>query len=180
MQAASQARAFYSFAFNGFLLANPSSQQLRALRADRRVAAVTRDAHRRLLTTTTPSFLHLDAPNGIWQALGSSDGSRAGASIVIGLLDSGVWPEHPSFAAAPDLQPPPGWGGACVDGEEFDAASACSAKLVGCRFFLEGFSGNASAIKEAFPYERISCRLVGRSRVQQGWMHVRLMLLPAC
>lgn len=90
LQAASQARAFYSYAFSGFLLENPSAQQLRALRADRRVTAVTRDTHRRLLTTTTPSFLRLDAPAGAWQVLGGggSDGSGTGAGVVIGLLVS--------------------------------------------------------------------------------------------
>lgn len=46
----------------------------------------------------------------------------------------------------------------------------CSAKLIGCKYFLEGFSGNASAIKEAFPYEQISCRSVVSQCTRGGCM----------
>lgn len=94
----------------------------------------------------------LGLPGGLWARLGGPH--RAGEGVVVGVLDTGVYPEHPSFADQPTAggrrnydgpayPPPPGrWRGACQAGEEFPA-SACNHKLVGARFFVSGFgAGN--------------------------------------
>ena len=56
-----------------------------------------------------------------------------GEGIVIGIVDSGIWPEHPSFSDRTgsngnaskdgklDYQQIPGWHGKCTPGEEFNA-----------------------------------------------------------
>ena len=56
------------------------------------VVAVQRDRLAHTLTTTTPHFLGADQ---VWPTLGGP--ARAGRNVVIGVLDSGIWPEHPSF-----------------------------------------------------------------------------------
>ncbi|MDQ3947178.1 MAG: S8 family serine peptidase [Actinomycetota bacterium] len=66
------------------------------------------------------------------------------------MLDTGIYPEHPSFAdkpkddggrqlyRGPAYQPPPAWRGACQAGEEF-TVTACNNKLIGARYFVDGF-----------------------------------------
>ena len=40
------------------------------------------------------SYLRL--PNGLWQRLGGTD--HAGEGVIVGVIDTGITPEHPSFA----------------------------------------------------------------------------------
>src|SRR5690606_8528195 len=99
-----------------------------------------------------------DGPDGVWAELGGV--GNAGAGVVVGLLDTGIAPENPSFAGDP-LGTSPGaapyldgstitfakgdgdtFTGECVTGVQF-TASECSTKLVGARYFLDGFgAGN--------------------------------------
>ncbi len=134
--------------------------------------AVTEDTISQVDTATTPYFLGLNASGGIWSTLsGSADGSPisgkgansagAGEGVVVGIIDSGIWPESPSFSDRDAngklvYQQIPGWHGRCVPGEGFNAAD-CNQKLISAQYFTEGFGG-AAAIKEAFPYEFISAR----------------------
>jgi subtilisin family serine protease len=92
---------------------------------------------------------YLGLPEGLWARLGGPD--NAGEGIVVGVIDSGIYPEHPSFAdtpIAPDGTrnyigpaygaPPPTWKGTCEEGENFPATS-CNNKLIGARYFNDGF-----------------------------------------
>ena len=66
-------------------------------------------------------------------------GGQGGRGVVVGVIDSGVWPESPLFAAVPGTgRRTPGFTGACVPGEGWDT-DTCSAKLVGSRWFVDGF-----------------------------------------
>ena len=42
----------------------------------------------------------------VYDELGST--ANAGEGIIYGNLDTGIWPEHPSFADQGNLAPPPG------------------------------------------------------------------------
>ncbi|MDQ3945386.1 MAG: S8 family serine peptidase, partial [Actinomycetota bacterium] len=83
--------------------------------------------------------------DGLWARLGGPD--HAGEGVVVGFLDTGVHPEHPSFAD-PGLPPSSGWVGTCQEGEAFPA-SACNGKLVGARWFADGF-GRGRVAEEDF------------------------------
>ena len=70
-----------------------------------------------------------------------------GEDIVIGIIDSGIWPEQGSFAdrnAANKFmyKPLAGWSPACEIGEEFTAAN-CNRKLVTARYFNAAWGGDA-------------------------------------
>ncbi|MGH8974273.1 MAG: S8 family serine peptidase, partial [Acidimicrobiia bacterium] len=92
----------------------------------------------------------LDLPDGLWKDAGGTGKAGAGAGIVIGVLDTGVYPEHPSFAdkptddggrrlyQGPRYDPPAVWRGACQAGEEFTVTN-CNNKLIGARYFVDGF-----------------------------------------
>ena len=83
-----------------------------------------------------------DAPGGLWDQLGGV--GKAGEGVIIGIIDSGIWPEHPSFSDRTGsngngtkdgklgYQQIPGWNGKCTPGEAF-AASHCSQKLIGAK-----------------------------------------------
>ena len=56
------------------------------------VVAVQKDVLEQPLTSVSPAFTGASA---VWPALGGS--SKAGEGVIVGVLDTGVWPEHPSF-----------------------------------------------------------------------------------
>ena len=147
----------YVYAYNGFA-ARLTAPEARKLRSVPGVVAVTEDEIRQLDTSSTPSFLGLSGSDGFW-----STERAKGEDVVIGIVDSGVWPESRSFSDRTDTNGNltkdgkrgytqlPGWNGRCVPGEKFTAAS-CNQKLIGAQFFNAGFGGNAG-VKAAFPYE---------------------------
>lgn len=135
----------YTLAFNGFA-AMLTDAEVRKLKNDPTVANIEADVPRELDTNYTPAMLGLNAPGGLWSQLGGQ--TAAGEDIVIGVIDSGVWPENPSFADKVDAQgrathdasgtlaygpPPAGWNGTCETGPAF-TADHCNNKLIGARF----------------------------------------------
>ncbi|NMO51636.1 S8 family serine peptidase [Actinoplanes sp. TBRC 11911] len=59
-----------------------------------------------------------------------------GAGTVIGVIDTGIWPESASFAKK--MTTPAGWHGTCQSGDGFPA-SACNGKILGARYFADGY-----------------------------------------
>lgn len=84
-------------------------------------------------TTHTPDYLGL--PDGAWLQF-SGGVTSAGEDIVIGVVDTGINPAHPSFAN--DEKKPYGplssYTGTCEVAEEFPLGS-CNYKLIGARHF---------------------------------------------
>ncbi|KVH87787.1 Peptidase S8A, DUF1034 C-terminal [Cynara cardunculus var. scolymus] len=98
------------------------------------VKSVDKDWKVRKLTTHTPQFLGL--PTGVWPTGGGFD--RAGEDIVIGFVDSGIFPHHPSFANhnSEPYGPLPKYRGKCeVDSDT--KRSFCNGKIVGAQHFAE-------------------------------------------
>ncbi|KAJ4812525.1 Subtilisin-like protease [Rhynchospora pubera] len=96
-----------------------------------------------LHTTRTPEFLHLDETNGnnvYPQANTASD-------VVVGVLDTGVWPESKSYDDTGFGPVPANWKGTCETGPDFNS-SACNRKLIGARFFSKGYEANKGPIDQ--------------------------------
>lgn len=88
----------------------------------------------RKLTTHTPQFLGL--PTGVWPTGGGFD--RAGEDIVIGFVDSGIYPHHPSFAThnTEPYEPVLKYRGKCeVDPDT--KRNYCNGKIVGAQHFAQ-------------------------------------------
>ncbi|CAL9157288.1 unnamed protein product [Musa hybrid cultivar] len=81
----------------------------------------------RIATTHTPQFLGLSQTGGAW------DSGNEGKGVVIGVLDSGIWP-HPSFGDDGMPAPPQKFKGSCIP----LSGVTCNNKIVGARGFLEG------------------------------------------
>ncbi len=107
------------------------------------VVAVQNDDARRLLTDSSNQFI--GSPT-IWNALGGQ--ATAGKGTLFASLDSGVWPEHPSFAANPALGAAPtdasGSPLECDFGDNpltpANDPFACNNKLVGGHAFLDTYN----------------------------------------
>ena len=146
----------YKVVFNGFA-ARLTDDEVRQLKAGGGVASVVADAPRHLLTSYTPTFLGLDAPGGLWSQLGGVE--HAGEDVIVGIVDGGVWPEHPSYADRVDAQgaptfdsngkqvygaPPAAWKGECQTGEGF-TLQHCNNKLIGAQFFDADYQATGQA-----------------------------------
>ena len=154
----------YRYSFNGFA-AELTEAQAQALRNVEGVVAVTKNELVTMDTSSTPTFLGLDAPGGLWSQLGGV--GSAGEDIIIGIVDSGIWPESASFSDRTGSNPNgkggklsyrhiPGWHGHCIEGEAFPDDS-CGQKLIGARYYNEAWGGNA-ALEEERPWEFMSPR----------------------
>ncbi|PHU29486.1 CO(2)-response secreted protease [Capsicum chinense] len=67
---------------------------------------------------------------------GSNSTSSNGADTIIGIFDTGIWPELESFNDKGIGPVPSRWKGTCTRGYDFKTSS-CNRKLVGARFYDE-------------------------------------------
>lgn len=128
----------YDSVFHGFsAVLTPS--QLAAIRRHPSVLAAFEDRRRHLHTTRSPQFLGLRNQRGLWSE------SDYGSDVIIGVFDTGIWPERRSFSDR-NLGPVPRrWRGICQTGKSF-TASNCNRKIIGARFFAEGHEAAASGL----------------------------------
>ncbi|KAL6144405.1 hypothetical protein ACLB2K_055098 [Fragaria x ananassa] len=123
----------YNTVFHGFS-AKLSPSQAQKLQSLPHILALIPEQVRRLHTTRSPEFLGLRSTD----TAGLLKESDFGSDLVIGVIDTGVWPERQSFNDH-DLGPVPSkWKGQCVAGENFPASS-CNRKLIGARYFCGGY-----------------------------------------
>ena len=91
----------YRYTFNGFA-ARLTAMQAQKLRSRKDVLNVWADRVRYLYTNDSPVFLGLyDAAAGL-----ASAHHLNGEDVVIGIIDSGIAPEHPSFADSVETEKP--------------------------------------------------------------------------
>jgi subtilisin family serine protease len=160
----------YTLTVNAFA-ADLSQEQASSLATDKRVVSLEAEEILHPTAQSSTDFLGLSGEGGVWESVGGVD--DAGAGVVVGVLDTGIAPENPSFAGEP-LTATPSDGpfldgdevvytkadggtfrGICEEGEQF-AASACSTKVIGARYYLEGFG--ADRIGDASVGEYVSPR----------------------
>jgi hypothetical protein len=138
----------YTTALNGFAAAL-TPEQAKALEVDSRVLLVQPDAHvsvdgaqARVGAAAAPRLRNLDpATDTLWSQVGGPE--QAGRGQVIGVIDTGVWPDNPSLAgipigAATPAKTYPGFTGVCQRGSGWTHAT-CNSKIIAARYFVSGF-----------------------------------------
>jgi len=137
----------FDTAINGFT-AVLTAAQAQVLSVNPNVAVVAEDQLVHPVTVSTPTFIGLTAPGGIWSQTVNGIAVK-GEDMVLGDIDLGIWPESPSYAdhvdanGAPTFNggtlaygpPPATYTGTCVAGEAFVPAQACNNKLIGARSY---------------------------------------------
>ncbi|KAL3508374.1 hypothetical protein ACH5RR_027775 [Cinchona calisaya] len=125
----SASRLVYSYynVFTGFA-AKLSKEEAKAMEKKKGFISARPQEILSLHTTHSPTFLGLQQNLGFWAE------SNYGKGLIIGLLDTGITPDHPSFSDEGMSPPPAKWKGEC----EFSSASMCNNKLIGARYFQAG------------------------------------------
>ncbi len=119
----------YDFALVGFsALLTPAEAE--RLTNQKGVVSVQRDELHQLHTDTSGDFLGLTDPGGAYAT------GYTGEGVVVGVIDTGIWPEHPSFAddgsySNPGLSIPCEFGDTAHNPQ--DVPFTCNNKLVGAR-----------------------------------------------
>ncbi|XP_055819494.1 subtilisin-like protease 4 [Solanum dulcamara] len=78
-----------------------------------------------LHTTHSVNFMGLHQNMGFW------NDSNYGKGVIIGVIDTGIFPDHPSFSDDGMPPPPAKWKGVC----ESNFAAKCNNKLIGARSY---------------------------------------------
>ena len=167
--------AQYTVTLNGFA-AQLSAAQATKLASNKGVISVAPAQRRTPDLFDTPRYLGLQGATGTWNQVGGVD--KAGKGVVVGVLDTGVWPENPFFGGAPVRRTTPGgvgstytkdgvihvvkkdggeFAGACQAGTQF-YATTCNNKLVGARYYADGFLDGDAPADVFGPYEFLSPR----------------------
>ncbi|CAM0904631.1 unnamed protein product [Alopecurus aequalis] len=129
----------YAHAMNGFS-AVLTTRQLADIQGMAAHVSVFPETYARLHTTRTPEFLGLVGGGSVWPA------SKYGEDVIVGIVDTGVWPESDSFSDAGITKPVPArWKGACEAGKAFKA-SMCNKKLIGARSFSKALKQRGMSI----------------------------------
>ncbi|XP_030443490.2 subtilisin-like protease 1 [Syzygium oleosum] len=118
----------YQHVISGFA-AKLTAEEAQAIREKDGVLYVRQEKVLPLHTTHTPDFLGLRQGVGLWKD------SNFGKGVIIGVLDTGIFPDHSSFSDEGMPPPPTKWKGRCV----FNGTS-CNNKLIGARsLVVEGY-----------------------------------------
>ncbi|XP_060199858.1 CO(2)-response secreted protease-like [Lycium barbarum] len=121
----------YNNGFTGFA-AHLSEAEAKSIAKRPGVISVFPDPILQLHTTRSWDFLQLQTDVEI--SSGSDNSSPKGADTIIGILDTGIWPESESFSDNEMSEVPSRWKGTCMDSHDF-SSSTCNKKLVGARFY---------------------------------------------
>ncbi|WP_342372838.1 S8 family serine peptidase [Propioniciclava soli] len=129
----------FTVAFNGFT-AQLTAGEAAELAKSAGVANVWEDEIRYADTVTTPDYLGLTGRNGVWaRQFGGYD--QAGKGMVIGVIDTGIDPNNPSFAP---LATGPAAPAGFVCETENDPTFDCTNKIVGARYYGTDYGNDIS------------------------------------
>ncbi|KAF8410173.1 hypothetical protein HHK36_002695 [Tetracentron sinense] len=119
-----------------------TAEEAESLEAQPGILSVLPQVRYELHTTRTPEFLGLGKSDGLIPA------SNSMSDVIVGVLDTGVWPESKSFNDMGLGPVPISWKGECEVGKNFNA-SICNRKLIGARFFSKGYEATLGPIDES-------------------------------
>ncbi|KAK7842874.1 subtilisin-like protease sbt4.8, partial [Quercus suber] len=111
----------YTKSFSGFV-ANLTTEEAQKLKGMEGVMSVFPNENKQLHTTKSWDFMGF--PNNVNRTTFESD-------IIIGMFDTGIWPESESFNDQGFGPPPKRWRGVCQESSNF----TCNNKIIGARYY---------------------------------------------
>ncbi|MBN1583447.1 MAG: S8 family serine peptidase [Anaerolineae bacterium] len=146
----------YEKIFNGASLILQSSK-VDAVAELNGVTGVYLDEMVQVDTDTSPNFI---GATRLWKQIGGQQ--SAGEGIVVGILDTGIWPEHPSFTDPDPMgnayPAPPGGPYECDFGNTAynpnDAPFTCNNKLIGAYTFIDTYKAYVGLLPTEFDSAR--------------------------
>ncbi|KAG0627141.1 hypothetical protein M758_2G176700 [Ceratodon purpureus] len=122
----------YHHVFDGFS-ARLTAEQVGYMQSLPCVMAVYPDRVHKSQTTHSSEFVGLSRKNAhLWPE------SNYGADSIIGVIDTGIWPERLSFNDHGLGHIPKRWKGSCQAGTNFTATN-CNKKIIGAKYFYKGY-----------------------------------------
>lgn len=145
----------YTVALNGYS-AFLSEDQVKSIEGQEGVVMVLEDQMRYPNTDSSPDFLGLTDAGGPWAK------GYTGEDVVVGVIDTGIWPEHPSFADDGTYGPPPVVLDDSRPNCEFgntahnsnDVHFECNNKLIGARQMLDTYRYYIGAASDEYDSAR--------------------------
>ncbi|OIV91475.1 hypothetical protein TanjilG_02093 [Lupinus angustifolius] len=139
----------YQTAFHG-LAAKLSQEESEKLEAEDGVLAIFPDTKYELHTTRSPTFLGLENLHRSTNNIGSK--KLVDHDVIVGVLDTGIWPESESFNDTGLRAVPSHWKGECETGRDF-RKSHCNKKIIGARIFYHGYEAATGKFDERTEYK---------------------------
>ncbi|KAI3940228.1 hypothetical protein MKW98_027082 [Papaver atlanticum] len=120
----------YSRSFRGFS-AILTAQQAQKLRETESVISVFESKISRIQTTHSWDFL------GVNDVQQNNANIQSKSDVIVGVIDTGVWPESESFNDNGLGPVPKRFKGECVAGDQFTVDN-CNRKIIGARYYFKG------------------------------------------
>ncbi|KAJ8450929.1 LOW QUALITY PROTEIN: hypothetical protein Cgig2_032554 [Carnegiea gigantea] len=160
----------YKHGFSGFA-AILTKSQADLMRDFPGVVGVVQNRVLRVQTTRSWDFLHVKPQI----AKGILSKAHLGAGSIIGVIDSGIWPESESFKDDGMEDIPSRWRGICQGGEQFNNSNFnklssflpgsfqtltkyCHRKIIGARWYVKGYEAELGSLNRSAGPEFLSPR----------------------
>ncbi|CAN1846623.1 Subtilisin-like protease SBT4.4 [Linum perenne] len=117
----------YTRSFNGFA-AKLTDAEAGKLSSRNDVVSVFPSTNLQLQTTRSWDFLGFHQPT-------MTLANNTGSDVIIGIIDTGIWSDSPSFGDRGFGPPPAKWKGVCKGGQNF----TCNNKIIGARNYINNW-----------------------------------------
>ncbi|KAK7316661.1 hypothetical protein RJT34_00287 [Clitoria ternatea] len=164
----------YKRSFNGFAAMLTEKQRQKLTQMEEVVSIF---PSRTLQTHTTRSWDFIGLP------LSTKENITAETDVVIGVIDSGIWPESESFSDKGFGPIPKKWKGTCTGGKNF----TCNKKIIGARFYeddsardSDGHGTHTASIVAGNKVENVSFYGLAQGTARGGVPSARVAAYKVC
>ncbi|QCE16708.1 Peptidase S8 [Vigna unguiculata] len=182
----------YRHGFSGFA-ARLTKEEANSIAHRPGVISVFRDPILKLHTTRSWGFLKDQSPLPKTHGPNRTSNSAPSSDVVIGILDSGIWPESASFSDKGMGPVPSRWKGTCMNSYNFNSSN-CNRKIIGARYYrdpngdkefetprdIDGHGTHVAAIAVGVTVPGVSYYGVAAGTARGGSPESRLAIYQVC